>query len=434
MKSVLMIAFHYPPASYSSGLQRTLKFSRYLEEFGWKPIVLTAHPRAHRATREDQLGDIPEGVVVKRAFALDASRHLKVFGRYPRFSALPDPWASWWLGAVVSGRRLLKKFRPRLIWSTYPIATAHLIADSLRRSSGLPWVADFRDPMVEGDYPPDERQRRAYESIERRAMDRSCSAVFTTEGARRLYASRYPGVSGRRLAVIPNGFDEESFADAEGLESSREQGGGGPLVLLHSGALYPSERDPSSFFAAIARLVREGSISPRTLRVVLRAPGFVDPHRKLIDSLGIGGIVSVEPGLPYRAALREMLDADGLLVLQASNCNHQVPAKLYEYLRARRPVLALTDPAGDTAGELRKAAIGSIVPLDDETRIARAMVEFMDDIRLGRGRVGSDVNIDSHSRRARTEVLAKLFDEVTAPRVAIAKSEGLVYPEQMDES
>jgi glycosyltransferase involved in cell wall biosynthesis len=410
-----MVAFHYPPASYSSGLQRTLKFSQYLGEFGWRPIVLTAHPRAHRATREDQLRDIPEGVVVKKAFALDASRHLKFFGRYPRFSALPDPWASWWLGAVVAGRMLLREFRPDLIWSTYPIATAHLIADSLRKVSGLPWVADFRDPMVEGHYPPDERQREAYESIEGRTMTRSSRAVFTTEGARKLYSSRYPDVAGS-LAVIPNGFDEESFVDAERMESLRERAPDRPLVLVHSGALYPSERDPRSFYAAIATLAREGSISPRTLRVVLRAPGFVDHHRKVIDSFGIGEIVSLGRGLPYRAALREMLDADGLLLFQASNCNHQVPAKLYEYLRAKRPILALTDPAGDTAEALRKGGFRSIVPLDDERRIARALLEFMVDIRLGRAPVGDDKEIHSHSRRCRTEVLAKLFEEVITPR------------------
>jgi glycosyltransferase involved in cell wall biosynthesis len=231
-----------------------------------------------------------------------------------------------------------------------------------------------------------------------------------------MYGARYPAVDGNCLAVIPNGFDEESFSDAERLQTARERAGEHPFVLLHSGALYPSERDPRSFYGALATLLHEGRISPRTLRVVLRAPGFVDHHRKLIQSFGIESIVSLEPGIPYRAALREMLDADGLLLFQASNCNHQVPAKLYEYLRARRPILALTDPIGDTAEALRKAKFQSIVPLDDHGPIARALVEFMDDVRQGRARVGDDEEIQSHSRRSRTRALAQIFDEVTAQR------------------
>jgi len=95
MKRVLMIAYHYPPLRGSSGIQRTLAFSRYLREYGWQAIVLTAHPRAYPETGEDQLGDVPVDVPVYRAFALDASRHLSVRGAYPKLIALPDRWSSW---------------------------------------------------------------------------------------------------------------------------------------------------------------------------------------------------------------------------------------------------------------------------------------------------------------------------------------------------
>src|SRR5712664_704149 len=125
MSRVLMVAYHYPPCFGSSGIQRTLKFSRYLPDGGWDPIILTAHPRAYPDTNSAQLSEIPSGLPVHRAFALDAARHL-VFGRhYSRWLALPDRWGSWWPGGVVAGLRLVRRYRPAVLWSTYPIATAH---------------------------------------------------------------------------------------------------------------------------------------------------------------------------------------------------------------------------------------------------------------------------------------------------------------------
>ena len=93
-KRVLMIAYHYPPMRGSSGIQRTLKFSHYLPQSGWGPVMLSAHPRAYANPGDDQMGDIPSSVPVTRAFALDTARHLAIGGRYAGFMALPDRWAS----------------------------------------------------------------------------------------------------------------------------------------------------------------------------------------------------------------------------------------------------------------------------------------------------------------------------------------------------
>src|SRR5438132_13514328 len=150
MKKVLMIAFHFPPYSGGSGIHRTLKFTRYLPEFGWQPIVLTASRQAYGARAKDDY-QIPKGVEVARAFALDTKRHLSLRGKYFQSLALPDQWVTWWPGAVALGCNLIRKHRPDVIWSTYPIATAHLIGLTLYRLIGIPWVAYIRDPWTYTD-------------------------------------------------------------------------------------------------------------------------------------------------------------------------------------------------------------------------------------------------------------------------------------------
>lgn len=413
-KSILMVAFHFPPQRGSSGVQRTLKFSRYLGAHGWKPVVLSAHPRAYAHKGDDQLRDVPQDIVVHRAFALDASRHLAVKGRYLGPLALPDRWVSWALGAIPAGLRLIRAHRPALIWSTYPIATAHLIGLTLHRLTGIPWVADLRDPMTEADYPANRTVRKIYGWIERRTVRHAERVVLTTPGAVAAYRKRYPGLPPERFVLIENGYDEENFSQAESLAAPRRKEGDGPLLLVHSGIIYPSERDPSVFFEALGALLRKGLIGPGTLQVRLRAAVHDDWLNELIERNGIGSIVSLAPHVPYREALTEMLSADGLLVLQGPSCNCQIPAKIYEYLRARRPILALTDAAGDTAATLRQAGIDTIGPLDERAGIMTALMDFVNRIRAGTAPLPSKEVVRANSREARAEKLAALLDGVLA--------------------
>jgi glycosyltransferase involved in cell wall biosynthesis len=264
---------------------------------------------------------------------------------------------------------------------------------------------------VEPGYPTDPLEHQAFEWVECNTLEHCERAVFTTPGALRLCAERYPDTWQPRLAIIENGYDESSFIAAEqGMAVARSEGG--PFVLVHSGTIYPSERDPRPFFAALSQLCGNGGIKRNELRIVLRATAFDDYLRRLIEHYGIGGIVTLEPALAYREALAEMLAADGLLLLQAAICNYQVPAKLYEYLRARRPILALTDPAGDTATMLRNAGIDTIARLDSQEEIMRLLTRFLGLLRQQRAPVAEETTVAAASRRARTVELARLLDAV----------------------
>jgi len=412
MRRVLMVAFHFPPLAVSSGIQRTLRFVQHLPALGWEPIVLTAHPRAYERTSEDLVAEIPKGALVEHAFAMDTARHLAIGGRYPSFLARPDRWLTWRYGAVPAGMRIIRRHRPDVIWSTYPIATAHVIGDALQSATGLPWIADFRDPMAQEGYPKDPRTWRCFKRVEERAIANARFSVFVTPGAARMYRDRYPTMADR-IVVIENGFDEESFAGLAADHASHEPLNPGRITLLHSGIVYPSERDPTQLFVAMRRMIERGTLRDGEVKVRFRAAEHDALLRALARDNGVEELIELLPPVPYRAALEEMVRADGLLVLQAANCNEQVPAKIYEYLRTGRPIIALTDPRGDTASVLRDGGIDTVARLDSAGDVAALLGRFVADIRGHRAPTADPSYVARASRRERAASLAALLDRAS---------------------
>ena len=411
LRRVLMIAFHFPPLAGSSGIQRTLRFVQHLPSQGWQSIVLSADPRAYDVVSDDLLPEIPPATVVERPFALDTARHLAIAGRYPGFLARPDRWRTWALRAIPAGLHLIRKYRPDVIWSTYPIATALLIGGRLHRLTGVPWVADFRDPMAQEGYPADARTWRSFQRIEQDAAHHAHRLVFVTPSAQALYRARYDGVPAERFALIENGYDEESFAAAESGADCAPLNAG-CFTLLHSGIVYPSERDPAAFFAALGRMRGDGRITAGSLRIRFRASVHEDLLRRLAVKSRTTDLVEILPAVPYRQALEEMLRADGLLVMQGSNCNEQIPAKLYEYFRARRPILGLADPEGDTGQTLRASGVPFVARLEDSHDVEAAMTSYLAAARAGAPPAPLLPWLSAMSRRARASELAALFNTV----------------------
>jgi glycosyltransferase involved in cell wall biosynthesis len=409
-KRALLVAFHFPPQAGSSGIQRTLSFSKHLGRHGWEPMILSAHPRAYDVQNPSQLASIPSDLIVKRAFALDVKRHIGIKERYPGVLALPDRWSSWLLGAVPAGLSLIRKHRPQVIWTTFPIATASLIGLVLHRLTGLPWIADLRDPIMQSTYPTVKLQRKAFGWIEAQTLKHCTLAVCTTHSAMQGYRTRFPELAGK-FRVIENGYDEDGLS----IHSAAEvPAAGRRITLLHSGMLYETGRNPSAFLRALAALKREGLVSAASLRVILRAPGDFEPIEEIVREQKLGDIVEIAPAIPYREALREMLEADGLMIFQGKQYNAQIPAKIYEYFWARRPVLGLVDAAGETAHVLRSAGFDSLVAMDQPEAIVVALKQFLQQIRNGTAYVATPEVVAQSSRANRARQLADMFDEVTA--------------------
>ncbi len=427
MKRILMIAYHFPPLAGSSGIQRTLRFMQHLPSMGWQPLVLSTDPRAYENTSEDLLAEVPASTVVRRAFALDTARHLQIAGRYLGWMARPDRWISWRFDAVRQGLNLIDEFKPDVIWSTYPIATAHLIASKLHRKTGIPWVADFRDPMAQESFDDDPSKRhtfpadpltwQSYLRIESDAVEHARYCVFTTPGAARIYQQRYPAAA-ERMVVLENGYDEESFASVAAPPSSdrRSKPEARRLILLHSGIVYPGERDPTQLFIAMSQLNNSGTLSPNDLCIRFRASVHDDKIQGLARTHGVQDYIELCPAIPYRNALAEMLAVDALLVMQSSGCNAQIPAKIYEYLRAGKPILGLTDPAGDTAGVLRRAGVRDIARLDSVDEIAQLLPLLMRAWRSDAAALPDASFVHQASRRARSQALVALLEQAIDTR------------------
>lgn len=408
---VLIIAYHFPPCVGSSGLLRSEKFARYLPEFGWVPLVLTVHPRAYESVDHRTLAGVPDELLVLRAFALDTKKHLGFRGSYIDFFALPDRWVSWLFGAIPSGLRAIREHHVKAIFSTFPISTAVLIGYALHRLTRTPWIVDLRDSMTEEDYPKNITLRKVRRWIEAKAVKYASRIIFTAPSTLKMYRKRYPALSEEKCLLIPNGYDERDFVGL--TERASVKASADSLVrLLHTGLIYPEERDPRPFFAALSRLKREGKISNLVLRVSFRAAGSESLFQRMIDHAGISDMVELQPHVPYHQALQECADANALLVFQAANCDHQIPAKVYEYLRLRKPIFALTSHAGDTASLLNEIGGATIANLSEEQDIYVALPNFLAAVRQGLHPLPDPNKIRRYARRAQAGDLATCLSSV----------------------
>jgi hypothetical protein len=260
-------------------------------------------------------------------------------------------------------------------------------------------------------FPEDRKVRKAWLFVERLAARYATAATFCTEGARTIFVERYGERASRKSYVIENGYDPLPFLELEQAAATMRRSAN-CLHLVHSGALYPGpDRDPTNFLQALATLRAAGEL-PEQLRVTFRASGFDERYRPLLKTLGIEDIVRLAPAIPYSDALREIVDASGLLVFQGRPSNPAIPAKIYEYLRARRPLLAMVDHDGETAALLRSIDVGTIVQSNDLDAVTNAVREFLAGVTSNEHRVLNKEQVGRFSRVERVRQFAQLFDSI----------------------
>lgn len=392
-----MVALDFPPCK-SAGVQRTLKFAEYLSDFGWEPIILTVSESAHEAIDNSQI--IPTKLKhIYRTFSFNASRDFSIKGKYLSIMKEPDRWWTWRFSAVKCGKKLIDELKPDVIWSTYPVSTAHSIAIQLAKYGNLPWVADYRDP-VQSRYDSSAKQTLNLAlKIEKNTIENASKVILTTKRAAILYQSLYPDLPLNKFEVIENGYDEANFKLDEvksGLANKNNK-----FVMLHSGAVYRNGRDPEQIFQALSILKAKGDISENSFELVFRGIDGA-PYVQRLKTLNISDIVSFKPSVSYMESLTEMMSADALLLIQGPLFRNQIPGKLFEYIRSGKPILALTSMIGATADLLENVEMSYCVEYADQT--ANSILDMLVAPTVKRK------SIERFSRYEKTKELAVLLD------------------------
>jgi len=393
---ILLLAHTFPPYN-AMGAVRATKLAEHFLARGHDVRVLTGAPLALPATmtmsfpadrviqtrwlRVEAPLDLLRQRLGARLLAGEAgtsvggaadrpSRARRLVAAYRDLVSLPDGQAGWLPYALAAGRKLLKSWRPDLVYSTALPFTSHLIASRLARSAQCPWVGEYRDLFTGNPYNETSAWReRANAAIERRVMASAAAIVAVTPPWRDDLAARY----GKPCAAVPNGFDPGDFTRARAMTATANLDPA-KVTIVYTGIIYPGRRDPSALFDALARLgAARGKFAVR----------FYGPSLEAVSVLarrhGVEDVVKVLPPVSHLASLGLQMQADLLLLLQWNDPRERAfyAGKLFEYIGAGRPILMLGCEDGVSAQLIRERRLGLVS--NDAGAIAQALAGYADE-------------------------------------------------------
>jgi hypothetical protein len=428
----LIISYHFPPSANVASL-RMRGLARYLPAHGWEPVFLTGGPTEPsldegRAVRARDPG--PTSTLLKSWLGLDTRRSFqeqfgvpaalrerkrpgtrKLFMYVKGWLVFPDEHLFWGRQAVREGVRLLARARFHALASSSPPPTVHSVARALKaRRRRLPWIADFRDLWTQGNLNEFDPVRRFFEArFERRTLATADALVCVSEPHAARIATLHPG---REAVAIPNGFDPRDYMGLPEAPDARE------LAIVHTGSLYQGRSDPAPLLAAVRSLLDRGVLDPRTFR--LRFYGEPEPWLDgELARLRLEGVARQGGRLPREEALRRQAAAQALLVIVWHDPRDTgiYSAKVFEYLGARRPILAIGGPERSVVRDLLERTRAGDYCRDRhelEAVLARYTREHAATGRLAYDPQPDEVGAFTHDAMARR--FAELLDRVAARR------------------
>jgi len=437
-RRVLVLTYYFPPSG-GPGVQRVLKFTKYLPSFDWTPVVLTVREGAYPARDPSLWQDVPPLAEVHRTTSWDPYQLYAgltgqsgsdavvqgsvegegddwktAIARWVRANVfLPDARLGWVPFAVWRGRRLLADGDIDAILTTGPPHSTHLAGAALQALTGTPWVADFRDPWTDINYYeelPHTRWARRLDAALERMVVRWAQAVTTVSPTWRDLLARKASNQQKeqeRFSVVQNGFDVDDIPSAPALPSSEH------FELTHVGSLYAS-RNPELLW----RTIRQLRAQNKTMNLRLRLVGTVDPNVwRTLEQFELRSITEHVPYVLHTEAVTYMRQA-GLLLLSIEDfpqAKGMMTGKIYEYLAAGRPVLGIGPPEGDAAALLRKTRGGRLFGRNEETRLARFIRTHYEAWEQRLPLVGAAPEaLRSYRRRDQTERMADVLNELSS--------------------
>jgi glycosyltransferase involved in cell wall biosynthesis len=367
---LLVVSLYFPPAG-GPGVHRPLKLAAHLTRLGFEVDVLA--PDDPKWVHRDASLRVPDGVTVHRARNLGPRARIpgqELYGRsgldrLRRRAAIatrgllaPDANVLWTVTAIPAALRIVRREAIDVVLTTSPPGSVHLVGAAVRAGTRARWVADLRDPIV--GHAHRRREIRGEPALARLVARRADAVVAASAGTADWMERFAPGLG---VHVVENGCD---FDDFDGLEYRR----GERFRITHTGSFF-GRRNPRAFLEALART--DGD-------VVARFVGGLPPrHRAWVAEHGLGDRVEVLDFVPRAEALALQRDSEAnlLLVPEAEGRGRAVlTAKVFEYLAAERPILAVVPPDGHAAELMRETGAGVVVPPDDVDAIAEALVDL----------------------------------------------------------
>jgi len=450
LKKVLIIAYFFPPSS-SAGCFRIIRFVRHLGNCGWEPVILTASHSYNYKWNYDfsLLTEIPKNVKIYRTYSFEMFSEYRlpkpkqdvyhtnaqesILGKIHRKAqeiikgnlhkildkiAIPDDKVGWMPFAFVKAREIIEREKIDVVMTTGMPHSSHLIGMLLKKHLKIPWVSDFRDPWTFCEYIEknfgNPLRSRLETYLERQVLGSADINIINTDYAREEFCRIYPEINKDKFVTITNSFDLDYFKDI-----SREKELGGQFTITYCGSFF-RQRTPYYFLMALRKLLDDNKELENRIKVIfVGGLGYDESKKKwnseYIKELNLENQIQSVGRYSHEESLNYMVNSDMLLSIggDISSDGLYIPGKMFEYLAAGRPILALAASPGATAELIEKTNTGYTVGVTDIDGIASKLKELYDAYKSGKSifeRNSSE--IEKYDVVQTTRQLAECFNSI----------------------
>ena len=438
MKRVLIISYYWPPTG-GSGVQRWVKFAKYLPEEGWQPVIYTPENPEQLAKDTSLEAEVPEETEVIKTHIIEPyelykkvlrkSGHSKEAVEVNPVNAQhksllqkaamwvrgnlfrPDPRCLWIRPSVRFLKKYLAEHPVDLIVSTGPPQSMHLIGLRLARETGLPWIADFRDPWTRIFYFKHLQMTKAterwHEKMEKKVLDEASAVVAVSP----LVQQEFQAMTDTPVELITNGFDECDFEGSECTEAY-----GGPeknFTITHTG-LFAADGNPTVLWDVLSEKCAKDEQFRKLLKIKLIGKND-EQIIKALEDRGLKDMLEDMGYQPHSAAVQEQRTASVLILPLRKEPEYKavLPGKLFEYLAAFRPVLGIGQTDGAMAMILNETKTGKVIDWEDKEGISE-YIEKCWKMHL-EGRLTTEgADISHFTRRSITRRMVQLFERLAS--------------------